>query len=138
MSAVPAMQAASVPCRLADLDPRACRWPVSDAGLSELHLFCGKRAAATKPYCTRHYRLAYRAPPAAVILPICVETDAADIVVDRWRMVGLRLDVDGIPYQSNPRDLRVVAYNMKSPLTSSIVLSSRTEKSMFPSPFTSP
>lgn len=60
MSTAPAMHYAPVPRRLADLERHACRWPVNDASLSELHLFCGERTAATKPYCTRHCRLAYR------------------------------------------------------------------------------
>lgn len=60
MSAVPAMPAAPMPRRLADLERHACRWPVNDASLSELHLFCGERTAPAKPYCTRHCRLAYR------------------------------------------------------------------------------
>ena len=67
MSAAPTMQAAPVPRRLADLERHACRWPVNDASLSELHLFCGARTAATKPYCARHCRLAYRAPPASAL-----------------------------------------------------------------------
>ena len=41
MSAAHAMHAAPVPRRLADLERHACRWPVNDASLSELHLFCG-------------------------------------------------------------------------------------------------
>ncbi|WP_460931391.1 GcrA family cell cycle regulator [Shinella zoogloeoides] len=45
--------------------PQGLRWPLNDAGFAELHLFCGERTAATKPYCTRHCRLAYRAPPAS-------------------------------------------------------------------------
>nr|WP_313526427.1 GcrA family cell cycle regulator [Shinella sp.] len=68
MTATPAMHAAPLPRRLADLERYACRWPVNDASLSELHLFCGERTAATKPYCRRHCRLAYRAPPASAFV----------------------------------------------------------------------
>lgn len=66
MNAIPALQTPEpvpVPRPLAELDRDACRWPVNNADVSEVHLFCGLRTSTAKPYCTRHCRLAYRTAP---------------------------------------------------------------------------
>lgn len=63
MNAAPAMQTVGTPRPLAILAQNACRWPMNDASRSELHMFCGELTVATKPYCARHCRLAYRTPP---------------------------------------------------------------------------
>lgn len=54
-SPIVAPQSRYVP--LLDLGRNECRWPVNDASVGELHLFCACRTEIGKPYCEFHAEL---------------------------------------------------------------------------------
>lgn len=47
------------PCSLLNLEPRKCRWPVSDAATVDFS-FCGNSTVDGMSYCSGHMRMAYR------------------------------------------------------------------------------
>ncbi len=49
--------------RFQDIRHLACRWPIGDPGHGDF-AYCGLAAAAGRPYCAGHCRIAYRAPTA--------------------------------------------------------------------------
>ena len=46
-------------CSLLELSNETCRWPISTPGAEDF-CFCGNTPADGMPYCSGHYRLAYR------------------------------------------------------------------------------
>jgi hypothetical protein len=54
---VPPAEPPPLPCRLLDLPPDTCRWPVNEPTTwKEPHLFCGQPASRrVPPYCEEHY-----------------------------------------------------------------------------------
>ena len=46
-------------CSLLELSNETCRWPISTPGAEDF-CFCGNTPAEGMPYCSGHYRLAYR------------------------------------------------------------------------------
>jgi hypothetical protein len=48
---------------LFDLARQDCRWPVGTDSDTTLTLFCAEPVAPSKPYCSRHARLAFNPRP---------------------------------------------------------------------------
>jgi len=46
-------------CSLLELSNERCRWPISTPGAEDF-CFCGNTPVEGVPYCSGHYRLAYR------------------------------------------------------------------------------
>ncbi len=44
--------------KVVDITGPRCAWPIGDPREADFH-FCGRRALASKPYCTDHYAIAY-------------------------------------------------------------------------------
>ena len=46
---------------VATLERHDCRWPIGDPRDADFH-FCGERSVAGRPYCQRHWRMAFQPP----------------------------------------------------------------------------
>ena len=55
---------ANKPCKpkkLLDLDAHDCRWPIGEPRHPDFH-FCGEKQAEGRPYCARHWQMAFQPP----------------------------------------------------------------------------
>jgi GcrA cell cycle regulator len=49
------------PKTLLDLEPHDCRWPIGEPRQAGFH-FCGERHLEGRPYCARHWSMAFQPP----------------------------------------------------------------------------
>jgi GcrA cell cycle regulator len=58
------------------LERNDCRWPIGDPREADFH-FCGELKLAGRPYCERHWNIAFQPPRPRSAPPIFVPTRRA-------------------------------------------------------------